>query len=109
MDAAMLKDYQRLKAQAAKKQVWNKEFKRKQRAQKKLEEGLDPALHRNAAQREGESDEAHAERLRVNRSKAEWYHAKRQAVRDGTWEPRRKLTPEERRRQPVPSHPSERR
>ena len=92
---ALLADYKRLKAQAEKKKVWNKEFKRKKRAQTKVEVGMNPTVHRNAAKREGETNAEHAARMERNQRNALRMRNRRKAMKDGTLIPRPKLTREE--------------
>ena len=67
------------------------------RAQKKIDEGLDPYRDRRSAQRPDESDEAYAKRLETNRKVMERRHNKKQKIADGTWLPKPKLTAIEKR------------
>ena len=89
-----LADYKRLKVQEANRNV----YQSNRRAQKKLDEGLDPTIDRRTAQRVGESDGAYAKRIEKNRAWVEWNRGRKHAIQEGTWKPRQKLTVEGRRR-----------
>jgi hypothetical protein len=82
---------------AKKRRDANVAYQRHRRAEVKRAEGLNPHVDRRANQRPDETDEAFAKRAERNRKQTESRLAKKAAIKNGTWQPKPKLTDIEKR------------